>query len=93
MSYMSSIYVLWNYEISSAVHKHRIGNDREATRVGIYEVCNTARVALFMFIMQVLASQLHFLANRNAGLDVPPFIRASKLRKIRSTYCTVEWPF
>ena len=25
-----------------------------------------------MFIMQVLASQLHFLANRNAGLAIPP---------------------
>ena len=25
-----------------------------------------------MFIMQVLASQLHFLANRNAELAVPP---------------------
>ena len=25
-----------------------------------------------MFIMQVLASQLHFLANSNAGLAIPP---------------------
>ena len=25
-----------------------------------------------MFIMQVLASQLHFLANRNTGLAIPP---------------------
>jgi hypothetical protein len=25
-----------------------------------------------MFIMQVLASQLHFLANRNAELAIPP---------------------
>ena len=27
-----------------------------------------------MFIMQVLASQLHFLTNRNAGLTVPPLL-------------------
>ena len=29
-------------------------------------------VALRMFIMQVLASQLHFLANTNTGLAIPP---------------------
>ena len=29
-------------------------------------------VALRMFIMQVLASQLHFLANKNAELATPP---------------------
>ena len=29
-------------------------------------------VALRMFIMQVLASQLHFLANKNAELAIPP---------------------
>ena len=29
-------------------------------------------VALHIFIMQVLASQLHFLASRNAGMAIPP---------------------
>ena len=31
-------------------------------------------VALCMFIVQVLASQLHFLANRNAGLAILPLL-------------------
>ena len=38
------------------------------TQVGTFEVCHSTHVALRMFIMQVLASQLHFLANRNADL-------------------------
>ena len=41
---------------------HKIGKTR-ATWFGTFEAC-----ALRMFIMQVLASQLHFLANRNAEL-------------------------
>ena len=31
-------------------------------------------VALRMFIVQVLASQLHFLANRNTGLAILPLL-------------------
>ena len=46
--------------------------NRRITRVGTYEVCFRTHVALGMFIMQVLASQLHFLANKNAGLAIPP---------------------
>ena len=45
---------------------------RRVTRVGTFEVSVPTHVALRMFIMQVLASQLHFLANRNAGLAIPP---------------------
>ena len=45
---------------------------RKVTRVGTFEVSVPTHVALRMFIMQVLASQLHFLANRNAGLAIPP---------------------
>ena len=37
-----------------------------------FEVCVPTYVSLRMFIMQVLASQLHFLANRNAELAIPP---------------------
>ena len=40
--------------------------NRSATRVGTFEVCVAAHVALRMCIMQVLASQLPFLANRDA---------------------------
>ena len=43
-----------------------------ATRVETFEVCVHTHVALRKFIMRVLASQLHFLTNRNAGLTVPP---------------------
>ena len=46
--------------------------NRKATRVGTFEVCVATYVPLRMFIMQVLASQLHFLTNRNAELAVPP---------------------
>ena len=51
---------------------HRIEINRRATRVGTFEVCVSTHVALRMFIMQVLASQLSFLANRNAEPVVPP---------------------
>ena len=40
------------------------------TRVGTFDVCVPTHVALCIFIMQVLASQLHFLANRNACLTI-----------------------
>ena len=56
---------------SSLLH-HRIEINRKATRVGTFEVCVSTHVSLRMFIMQVLASQLPFLANRNAELAVPP---------------------
>ena len=52
---------------------HRIENKQErVTRIGTFEVSFPTHVALRMFLMQVLASQLHFLANRNAGLAIPP---------------------
>ena len=51
---------------------HRIEINRKATRVGTFEVCVSTHVSLRMFIMQVLASQLPSLANRNAELAVPP---------------------
>ena len=47
--------------------------NRKITRVGIFEVYVPTHVALRTFIMQVLASQLHFLANKSAGLAIPPF--------------------
>ena len=56
----------------SWVHYHRIEINRKATRVRAFEVCVSTHVSLRMFIMQVLASQLPSLANRNAELAVPP---------------------
>ena len=44
------------------------------TRVETFEFCVPTHVALRMFIMLVLASQLHFLANRKACLTVPPLL-------------------
>ena len=49
----------------------RIETNRRATRVGIFEFCVPTHVALRMFIMEVLASQLPFLANTSASLPVP----------------------
>ena len=49
-----------------------------------------------MFIMQVLASQLHFLANRNAGLAIPPLFWPVSCIKIgghvavHSLYCVSD---
>ena len=45
--------------------------NRRVIRVETFEVCVPTHVALRMFIMQVLASQLPFLANRNA-VAIPP---------------------
>ena len=53
---------------------HRIEINRKATRVGTFEVCVSTHVSLRMFIMQVLASQLPSLANRNTELAVPPLL-------------------
>ena len=48
------------------------GINSSVNRVGTFEVCVPTHVALRMFIMQVLASQLHFLANKNAELAITP---------------------
>ena len=62
----------FQYPLLRCVHRqHRIEINRKATRVGTFEVCVSTHVSLRMFIMQVLASQLPFLANRNAELAVP----------------------
>ena len=54
-------------------------------------------VALRMFIMQALDSQLPFLANRNAELAVSlrcaAIILVSKLYEDMETSCTAEWPY
>ena len=47
------------------------GINSRVARVGTFEVCVPIHVALRMFIMQVLPSQLHFLANKNAELAIP----------------------
>ena len=46
-----------------------------------------------MFIMQVLASQLYFLANKNVDFVCSAINLASKLHKSRGICCTAEWPF
>ena len=56
--------------------------NRKTTRVGTFEVCVSTHVSLRMFIMQVLASQLPFLANRNAELAVPPLFWPDNCIKI-----------
>ena len=48
------------------------GINSRVTQVGTFEVGVPTHVALRMFIMEVLASQLHFLANKNAELPIPP---------------------
>ena len=62
------------FQILPVAINHRIEINRKATRVGTFEVCVSTHVSLRMFIMQVLASQLPSLANRNAELAVPPLL-------------------
>ena len=64
------------------MRRHRIEINRKVTRVCSFEVCVPAHVALRMFIMQVLASQLHYLANRNAELAISPLFWSIKCIKI-----------
>ena len=52
-------------------YHHRIGNKQSHLSRNV-EVCVLTHTASRMFIMQVLASQLHFVANRNVELTVPP---------------------
>ena len=78
---MSFVCILPCHHFYSALHSgdniSEIGSTAQGinsrvTRVGTFEVCVPTHVALRMFIMQVLASQLNFLANKNAELATPP---------------------
>ena len=71
---------------------HRIEINRKATRVGTFEVCVSTHVSLRMFIMQVLASQLPFLANRNAELAVPPLFWPDNCIKIGGHVALLSGP-
>ncbi len=63
-----------------------------ATQVVNFEVCALTHIVLRMFITQVLASQLHFLANRNAKLAVPPLFRSVNCIKIRGHVALLSCP-
>ena len=65
------------------------------TRVGTFEVCVPSISHYALFIMQVLTNQLHFLANRNAVLAIPPFIFwPVDCRKIKGHVAHItEWPY
>ena len=53
-------------------YKHRIEN-KQGSRNSEPLMLMSPRMSHYaLFIMQVLASQLHFLANRNAELAIPP---------------------
>ena len=71
---------------------HRIEINRKATRVGTFEVCVSTHVSLRMFIIQVLASQLPFLANRNAELAVPPLFWPDTCIKIGGHVALLSGP-
>ena len=73
---------------------------RKVTRVcpvGTFEVCVPTHVGFRMFIMQVLASQLHFLSNKNVELAVSPCRISPKLKNIIFLYfrqfTTQEWSY
>ena len=74
------------------MYYHRIEINRKATRVGTFEVCVSTHVSLRMFIMQVLASQLPFLANRNAELAVPPLFWPDTCIKIGGHVALLSGP-
>ena len=73
--------------------EHKVENIQKGHSSWTFEVCVLAHIALRMFIMRVLASEFHFLANRNAGLHSHSInILASQLHKNRETCCTAECP-
>ena len=72
--------------------EHRIEINRKATRVGTFEVCVSTHVSLRIFIMQVLASQLPFLANRNAELAFPPLFWPDNCIKIGGHVALLSGP-
>ena len=49
-------------------------NEQKGHSSRTFEVSVPTHVALRMLIMQDLASQLHFLANKNAGLAILPLL-------------------
>ena len=63
--------------------------NREAARVGILKVFFSTHVLLRMFIMQVLASQLPFLANRNAELTVAKHVALLSGPTVYFLYCVI----
>ena len=63
------------------------------TRVLTSEVFVPTHAALRMFIMQVLANQMHFLTNRNAGLAIPPLFWPVNCIKMGGTCCTAKLPY
>ena len=66
--------------------------NRKVTQVGTFEIYIPIHDALHMFIMQVLASQLHFLANRNTGLAIPPLFRPINFIKIGGHVALLSGP-
>ena len=55
-------------------------------------VCVPTYVELHMFIMQVLVSQLHFQANRNAELAIPPLFWPVNCIKIEGYFELLSGP-
>ena len=69
---------------------------RSPTRVGSFEVCVLAHIALRMLSAISLASQWHFLANKHAALaGCSAFwpVNCTFLHKNTRTRCTAEWDF
>ena len=90
---MHAIMIVYKWTDSQILTlKHRIVINRKATRVGTFEVCVSTHVSLRMFIMQVLASQLPFLANRNAELAVPPLFWPDNCIKIGGHVALLSGP-
>ena len=82
---------LLQMEVKMKVKSTEYKINRRSTRVETFEVCVRTHVALRMVIMQVLTSQLFFLANRNAELAAP--LLFWPVNKNRGTCCTAEWPY
>ena len=53
---------------------HKMENNQKGHWSPTFKVCVPKHVSLQIFIMQVLTSQLQFLANRNVELAVPPLL-------------------
>ena len=71
---------------------HRRENKQKGHSSRTVEVSVSTHVALRMFIMQVLASRLHFLANRNTELPGPLILWPVNCVKMRGHVALVSGP-
>ena len=86
---LSSLLRHWLSMFVNVYAHNRNQTEFRVTRVGTFEVCVSTHVALRVYILPVLASQLHFLTSIETLNSA--IIQASQSYESRETCCTAEW--